>query len=123
MAGSWPDRADGSVSLALTAAFGPTAAGSGNERQDGGMASSVSFAGSDEAARRGPLGFAGESALSFDGVRGQLTIRAGVGQHTVREGVAADGFVDITFDGQPHSSNPASASFDRALAGATVTTL
>ena len=35
----------------------------------------------------------------------------------------ADGFVDVTLDGQDHSSNPRSASFDRALAGATGATV
>ncbi len=59
------------------------------------------------------------SLLSFDGSTGQLVIRADAGEHTVREGLGADGFVEVTLDGQPHSSNPRSAAFDSGLAGAT----
>ncbi len=46
--------------------------------------------------------------LSFDGSTGQLAIRTNPGDHTVREALAADGFVDVTFDGHDHSSNPSS---------------
>src|SRR5216683_4844987 len=63
------------------------------------------------------------SNLSFDTASGQLAIRANAGEHTVREALAADGFVDVTFDGQHHSSNPSSVSFDRALVGATGATV
>jgi hypothetical protein len=53
---------------------------------------------------------------------GQLGIRA-AGDHTVREALSGDGFVNVTLDGQLHSSNPRSASFDSALAGATTSTV
>jgi hypothetical protein len=61
--------------------------------------------------------------LAFDQATGQLAIREDSGEHTVREGIAADGFVEVTLDGQLHSSNPGSGSFDRALAGATNATI
>ena len=61
--------------------------------------------------------------MSFDVSTGQLAIRADGGDHTVREALAADGFVDVTLDGQHHSSNPRSASFDSGLAGATGATV
>ena len=60
----------------------------------------------------------GSSApLAFDAASGQLAIREDGGVHTVSEALTADGFVDVMLDGQDHSSNPRSASFDRALAG------
>src|SRR5207245_7808816 len=65
----------------------------------------------------------GSAPLSFDSSTGQLAIRADVGEHTVREAFATDGFVDVTVDGQGHSSNPRSASFDSALSGATAATV
>jgi hypothetical protein len=61
--------------------------------------------------------------LAFDASSGQLAIREEGGAHTVRESISADGFVDVTLDDQEHSSNPGSASFDRALAGATGATV
>jgi hypothetical protein len=61
--------------------------------------------------------------LAFNRSTSQLTIQAHAGSHTVREAVTADGFVDLALDGQHHSSNPASASFDRALAGASAATV
>ena len=61
--------------------------------------------------------------LAFDAASGQLGIREDAGVHTVGEAVSSGGFVDVTLDGQDHSSNPASASFDRALAGATSATV
>src|SRR5262249_27416820 len=39
------------------------------------------------------------------------------------EAVSPAGFLELTVDGQPHSSDPASAAFDPQLAGATRTTL
>jgi hypothetical protein len=63
------------------------------------------------------------AALSFNRSTGQLAIRTGAGQHTVREETAPDGFVDVTVDGQDHSSNPRSASFDSALSGTTTVTM
>src|SRR5262249_48844762 len=68
-------------------------------------------------------GAVSSSPLSFDGTTGQLVIQAPAGQHTVRETVAADGFVNVTLDGHMHSSNPGSAAFDRGLAGATNVTV
>jgi hypothetical protein len=66
----------------------------------------------------------GSSApLAFDAASGQLAIREDGGEHTVRESITGDGFVDVTLDGLEHSSNPRSASFDRALAGATGATV
>jgi hypothetical protein len=62
-------------------------------------------------------------AISFDPSSGQLAVRTDGGNHTIREGVTADGFMDVTLDGQHHSSNPSSASFDGALAGATGSTV
>jgi hypothetical protein len=70
------------------------------------------------AAARGSSG-----SLAFDAARGQLAIRTAEGEHTAREAISSDGFVDVTLDGQDHSSNPRSASFDRALAGATGATV
>jgi hypothetical protein len=61
--------------------------------------------------------------LSFDLSTGQLAIRADAGDHSVREAVAADGFVQVTLDGGQHSSNPRSGNFDNTLAGATSSSL
>ena len=61
--------------------------------------------------------------LAFDAASGQLAIREDGGVHTVSEALTADGFVDVMLDGQDHSSNPRSASFDRALAGITGSTV
>src|SRR5216683_462372 len=66
---------------------------------------------------------AGSAPLSFDSSTGQLAIRPDVGEHTVRESLAADGYVDVTVDGQGHSSNPRSVSFDSAVSGATAATV
>src|SRR5262249_49641701 len=63
------------------------------------------------------------SALSFDAARGELAIRPGSGPHTVREGLSAGGFVEVTLDGQRHSGDPGSRSFDPALAQARAATL
>jgi hypothetical protein len=65
----------------------------------------------------------GPVRLSFQSSTGQLAIQAGGGDHTVREAATADGFVDVTLDGQDHSSSPRSASFDSALSGATTATV
>jgi hypothetical protein len=50
-------------------------------------------------------------------------MRLGAGQHTVREAAAVNGFIDVAIDGQRHSSNPSSSSFDGALTGATTSTV
>ena len=65
----------------------------------------------------------GRAALSFNAAIGQLTVQPASGGQTVQEGVTAGGFVDVTLNGQHHSSNPAAASFDLALAGATANTV
>src|SRR5207245_1957715 len=62
-------------------------------------------------------------SISFDPSTGQLAIRPDPGDHTVREALAADGFLEVTLDGQRHSSNPRSTSFDSALAGASGATV
>jgi hypothetical protein len=54
--------------------------------------------------------------------RALFSERVAKGQ-TVRENVTSGGFVDVTFNGQHHSSNLGAASFDRALAGATASTV
>jgi hypothetical protein len=84
--------------------------------------SQVVKAGSDGSAKRLPLMFAAP-ALFFDASTGQLAVRAGFGEHTVREALVANGFVDLTLDGQHHSSDARSAAFDSGLAGATSTTV
>jgi hypothetical protein len=61
--------------------------------------------------------------LSFDGTTAQLGVRTDAGRHTISEATAPDGFVNLTIDGQNHSSNPRSAAFDAALAGATAATV
>jgi hypothetical protein len=76
----------------------------------------------------GPAGFlaaahGSSGPLAFDASSGQLAIREEGGAHTVRESITTDGFVNVMLDGQEHSSNPRSASFDRALAGATGATV
>jgi hypothetical protein len=87
----------------------------------------LAVAGSGEGAGRSP-GFlaaarGASGPLSFDTSTGQLAIRPDGGEHTVRESLATDGFVDVTVDGQGHSSNPNSVSFDNALSGATAATV
>jgi hypothetical protein len=85
-------------------------------------ASSVLSSVGDVAGLTPPL-LAAAPALSFDVSTGQLAIRPDSGAHTVREAPTTDGFVDIRIDGQDHSSDPSSASFDRALAGASSSTI
>ncbi|HLJ93286.1 MAG TPA: hypothetical protein VKU02_08860 [Gemmataceae bacterium] len=112
------------VSTVSAEAGGGTGAGSVILGQDPGIAVSVlALAEIGQAVGRTPLGLAAASPLSFDGSSGQLAIRTVGGEHTVREALTADGFVDVTLDGQEHSSNPRSASFDGAIAGASGATL
>ena len=63
----------------------------------------LAFAGNGEGAGRSPQLLAashGDSApLSFDPLTGQLAIRTDAGDHTVREEIAADGFVAISLQG------------------------
>jgi hypothetical protein len=63
------------------------------------------------------------TSLLFDMATGQLAIAAPASDHSVSEALTAAGFVDITLDGQSHSSDPASAAFDPLLAGASRSTL
>src|SRR5262249_39199923 len=56
--------------------------------------------------------------LPFDRVTGELVIRGDSGDNTVRQALTPDGFLEGTLDGRRLSSNPASALFDPALAGA-----
>jgi hypothetical protein len=93
--------------------------------------SSFAFVAADYAGSRLPTFFTlaaapstpGPVTLSFQASTGQLAIRAQSGEHTIRQASGPDGFVDVTIDGQSHSSNQASASFDRALQGAAAATL
>src|SRR6516164_4299163 len=57
------------------------------------------------------------SAL-FDVPTGTLALRGDAGDNTVRETLSPGGFLELMLDGQRHSSDPASAFFDRELAGA-----
>jgi hypothetical protein len=63
-------------------------------------------------------GSAGASPLRFDPATGLLAIHADASGETVREGVSPGGFLEVTLAGRQHSSDPASAFFDAALAGA-----
>jgi hypothetical protein len=56
--------------------------------------------------------------LLFDPTTGQLAIHAAAAGDTVREAVTAAGALEVRLGGQLHSSDPASAAFDPALAGA-----
>jgi hypothetical protein len=62
------------------------------------------------------------SPLAFDRA-GVLHIRAEGADQTISETVTPAGFVQVTIAGQRHSADPASDSFDPALAGATSSTL
>ncbi|HLJ91609.1 MAG TPA: hypothetical protein VKU02_00315 [Gemmataceae bacterium] len=85
--------------------------------------SSLALTGAGDVMSRMPQMFAAAPHMAFDAATGQLTIRSDAGQHTVHTTLTADGFVDVSLDGQRHSSNPASPSFDRALAGTTESAL
>jgi hypothetical protein len=61
--------------------------------------------------------------LLFDAPSGTVALRGDAGGHTVRETLGPGGFLEVTVDGQRHSSDPASAVFDKALAGASAGTL
>jgi len=102
--------------FALTSAGGGEHAGSSPGLLAGGHPSSAPLAVDHTRAQS-------TSEESFDASSGQLVIRPAAGEQTVREAITADGFLDVTMAGQKHSSNPRSASFDRALAGATGATL
>jgi hypothetical protein len=63
------------------------------------------------------------AALLFDPASGGVAIRDQSSDDTVQEAVTGGDFLEITIDGQRHSSDPSSAFFDNALAGATGSTL
>ena len=63
------------------------------------------------------------SPLTFDPASGVLVLRGDAGDNTVRQGVTAAGFVEVTLDGREHSSDPAAAAYHPALAGVGVATL
>jgi hypothetical protein len=57
-------------------------------------------------------------SLLFDAAAGNLSILGDASDHTVRQGLSTAGFLEVAVDGQQHSSDPKSAFFDPALAGA-----
>jgi hypothetical protein len=59
----------------------------------------------------------------FDAPSSILALRGDAGDNTVRETLSAGGFLELALDGQRHSSDPTSAYFDKALAGARAGTL
>src|SRR5262249_43556120 len=63
------------------------------------------------------------SPLHFDSSTGLLAIRGNGGGGAVREAMSAAGFLEVTIADGQHSSDPASALFDPALAGASRETL
>jgi hypothetical protein len=70
-----------------------------------------------------PPGFTSQRLASngaaFDPWSGTLRIRGDGTGHTMQEAFTPSGFLELTLDGQPHSSDPASAAFDPLLIGAT----
>src|SRR5262249_23849261 len=63
------------------------------------------------------------ASLLFDPLTGELAIRGDAGNNTIRQEFTAGGFLDVTVDGQEHSSDPTAVTFDKALAGASEATL
>src|SRR5260370_5122800 len=63
------------------------------------------------------------ASLLFDPSAGNLSILADAADTTIRQSFTSAGFLELAVDGQRHSSNPASAFFDQALAGASASTL
>ena len=110
-------------SLAVPVSSGTVSAGGGAPTLGSGAYAPVALAGSGNAVGHSPPLFAAAPALSFNGSTGQLAIRTTAGEHTVREASTPSGFVDVTLDGQDHTSDPRSAFFDSALAGATNATV
>jgi hypothetical protein len=62
-------------------------------------------------------------ALAFDGAREELSIFADPGGVTAQVALTNAGALAVTIDGQVHSSEPAAASYDPALAGVVVADL
>jgi hypothetical protein len=61
--------------------------------------------------------------LAFDAPTRTLELRGDAGPDTVRQALSPAGFLEVAVAGRPHSSDPTSASFDPALAGASAGTL
>src|SRR5262249_39492961 len=66
---------------------------------------------------------AGLPGLRFEAATGVLALHGGGPGTTIREALAAQGSLELTGGGQRHASDPASAFFDPALAGASRATL
>src|SRR5215207_6703716 len=62
-------------------------------------------------------------ALAFDSATGQLAILGDARDNTVHSSLTASGFVEVRIDDRVYSSDPASAVFEQALAGADSRTL
>jgi hypothetical protein len=62
-------------------------------------------------------------SLLFDAPHGTVVLHGDAGDNTLRESLSPNGFLELTLDGQRHSSDPNSAFFDQALAGAGAGTL
>ena len=103
---AWPGVSGSLVAAALA----------GNGQDAGRSSATIAAASVSSSTASGP-------ALSFNRSTGQLAIQAPSGGQTVQESVTAGGFVDVTVNGQHHSSNPSAASYDGALAGATASTV
>src|SRR6516162_4565717 len=63
------------------------------------------------------------ASLVFDSAAGNLAIFGDAADTTIRQMFSSTGFLEVAVDGQGHSSNPRSAFFDKALAGAGAGTL
>ncbi len=66
---------------------------------------------------RGPA-VSARAPLAFDRAGGWLAVWGQHGGDAIRETISSDGFLQVTLDGQTHSSDPTSAAFDPALTGA-----
>ena len=61
--------------------------------------------------------------LLFDAPSGIVVLHGDAGDNAIQESLSPGGFLELTLDGQRRSSDPASAFFDQALAGAGASTL
>ena len=62
-------------------------------------------------------------SVTFDPWTGEVAIRGDNADSTIQETLTPRGYIDVTLDGQHHSSDPASAAFNPHLAGATAARL
>src|SRR5260370_19705373 len=62
-------------------------------------------------------------SLLFAPAAGNLSILGDAADTTIRQSFTSAGFLEVAVDDQSHSSDPASAFFDQALAGASASTL